>query len=100
MPYRYRVSLEETDNGDTEKRRLVFDTVNHDDIFSVIDRIAAKSVLPADETAEFAVGLKLFGEIMLRHRGDPLFQELLGQVGAFIRKLKALEDRSPADAEA
>ena len=36
----------------------------------------------------FAVGLKLFSEVMLEHRDHPLFQEFLPQFGQFMKNLK------------
>jgi hypothetical protein len=35
-----------------------------------------REILPSHEVAELAVGLKLFSEVMLRHRQDPLFAEM------------------------
>ena len=36
------------------------------------------------------VGLKLLGEVMLREKGNPLFDPLRGGMRDFIGKLKAL----------
>ena len=61
-----------------------------DNIFNLIelakekDRFETKS-----DTIEFIVGLKLFSEVMLRHRKHPLFEEFLPEFSKFMKKLKA-----------
>ena len=56
----------------------------------IVERIRAKAIIPADEAASFAIGLKLFTETMLRHRKHPLFAELQPHIGTFMKTLKAL----------
>lgn len=36
------------------------------------------------------LGLKLFSEVMLKNRKDPLFEEITPAFGAFMKKLKAI----------
>jgi hypothetical protein len=40
------------------------------------------------KTAEFTIGLKLFAEVLLRHRREPLFAELFPHFNVFMKKLK------------
>ena len=64
---------------------------NHDDIFSIIERQKNKNLFGDKQQAtEFAIGLKLFSEVMLKNRKDPLFEELAPAFGAFMKKLKAI----------
>ena len=41
-----------------------------------------------DTAAALAIGLKLFGEVMLTHKEHPLFAELAPHFGAFMKRLK------------
>lgn len=85
--YRYRITVEAlTDNA--AQPHLSFETVNHDDIMAVVQRIDGKIALDANATRAFAVGLKLFGETILQNRENPLFQQIRPAFGDFMRTLK------------
>ena len=90
---RYRISVEQLSdkngNPPVTPASLRFETLNHDDILSVVDRIRSRGYFDADAAAAFAVGLKLFGEVMLTHRGPPLFACLTPHFGEFMRQLKS-----------
>lgn len=88
MP-RYNLQLKSIDGDVDPEASLEIEVENHDDIFKIIDAMKVKSILPEDEAAEFIIGLKLFTEVMLRHRKDPLFQELGPQMKAFMKTLKS-----------
>ena len=89
---KYRLTLEliSTTNGETglhEPLQLEFD--NHDKIFSIINRIQSKNIFKSKEQAtEFAIGLKMFGEVMLKNRNLPLFEEFRPAFGNFMKRLK------------
>lgn len=89
MPHRYRITVEPLDDINTAEP-LVFETVNHDELFSIVERIRAKAIVPDDEAASFAIGLKLLTETMLHHRKHPLFAELGPHIGTFMKTLKAI----------
>lgn len=89
MPHHYRVTVEPLDATNTATP-LVFETSNHDEVLGIVDRIRAKAIVPDDEAASFAIGLKLFTETMLRHRKHPLFAELQPHIGTFMKTLKAI----------
>jgi len=67
---------------------LSFEAGNHDELLGIVERIRARGEFDADTSAAFAIGLKLFGEVMLTHRGHPLFEEMGPQFGAFMKRLK------------
>lgn len=71
----------------TEKS-LSFDTRNHDDVLSIVERLQARGDLPNDTAASLGVGLKLFGEVVLEHRNDPLFAPLREPLQEFIARRK------------
>lgn len=99
MSYRYRVLVENFGvprGGEVSSRELCFEAKQHDDLFAIVDRVRQGGTVSPDEAESFAVGLKLFSEVALKHRKDPLFAEFMPHLGAFIQGLK----RSAAEAEA
>ena len=90
--YRYRVTLEPVASPAPDvplRAPLSFDACNHDDVVGIAERARARSGFPPDEAAALAVGLKLFTEVMLKHREDPLFAALRGPMREFVGRLKA-----------
>ncbi|QKZ13840.1 DUF3861 domain-containing protein [Spirosoma sp. KUDC1026] len=64
---------------------------NHDELFSIIERLQEKDPFgDKAQAAEFALGLKLFSEVMLKHRNNPLFEELKPAFQPFMKRLKSL----------
>ncbi|SCB40317.1 DUF3861 domain-containing protein [Rhizobium hainanense] len=90
MAHTYRVTVErlEGDVPSAADEALVFQTTNHDDLFKILSAVRQKQLLPKDETAEFTIGLKLFAEVLTRHRTDPPFKELFPHIGGFAKSLK------------
>lgn len=90
--YYLTLSLKEYANGETEPaKELGIEFSNHDEIFGIIDRIKDKNLFDSPEEAtQFALGLKLFSEIKLKHRKNPLFDELNEVFPLFMKKLKSL----------
>jgi len=87
----YAVTLEhlaDPDGKPVDRPAIRFQARNHDDLYAILDRARGKLALSEDETTAMVVGLKLLGEIALTHRDDPLFSELTGHLGGFIKKLK------------
>ncbi|MDC4652459.1 DUF3861 domain-containing protein [Acinetobacter baumannii] len=72
----------------TYTERLEFYTGNHDDIFEIVEKLKNAEFFDDQTTKYFAVGLKLFSEVMLENRDHPLFQEFLPQFGQFMKNLK------------
>ena len=87
----YRIRLEEIllkDNAPAQ-RSLEFEFENHDDIFNIIDKMQQMDVLgDKAQAVEFALGIKLFSEVLLRHKENPLFEELKPAFAIFMKKLK------------
>ncbi|MBS7254171.1 DUF3861 domain-containing protein [Flavobacterium branchiicola] len=90
--YYLTLSLKEYANGDTEPaKELGIQLDNHDEIFGIIERIQSKKLFDnPDEATQFAIGLKLFSEIKLKHRNNPLFDELNDVFPVFMKKLKSI----------
>ena len=90
--YYLTLSLKEYANGETQPaKELGIEFGNHDEIFDIIEKIKAKNLFDNEsEAIQFALGLKLFGEIKLKHRKNPLFDELNEVFPVFMKKLKSL----------
>lgn len=90
--YYLTLSLKEYANGETEPaKELGIEFDNHDEVFDIIEKIKAKNLFEnPNEATQFALGLKLFSEIKLKHRNNPLFEELNEVFPVFMKKLKSL----------
>ncbi|WP_029269828.1 DUF3861 domain-containing protein [Flavobacterium sp. KJJ] len=90
--YHLTLKLSQYANGETEPaQELELNFDNHDEIFTIIERMKYKNLFDTPEEAtQFALGLKLFGEIKLKHRKNPLFDELNEVFPVFMKKLKSL----------
>ena len=90
MAHTYRVTVErlEGDVPSAVDEALVFQTTNHDDLFKILSAVRQKQLLPDDETAEFTIGLKLFAEVLMKHRSDTPFMELFPHIGSFMKSPK------------
>jgi len=68
---------------------LVLEFENHDEIFKIINIMRAKNLFETEnQSVEFAIGLKLFSEVMLKNRKHPLFEDFFPAFGDFMKKLK------------
>lgn len=88
----YQLDLKEISlkNGDAGKQSLSLNFDNHDDLFQIFEVIQSKQIFENKETAtEFALGLKLFTEVMLKNKNNPLFYELRPAILDFMKKLKS-----------
>ncbi|TDP03292.1 DUF3861 domain-containing protein [Flavobacterium sp. 245] len=90
--YYLTLSLKEYANGETEPaKELGIEFSNHDEIFGIIQKMKEKNLFDdPSEATQFALGLKLFSEIKLKHRKNPLFDELNEVFPVFMKKLKSL----------
>lgn len=88
----YRISvehLEDKQGNPVVGQSLSFIATNHDEITEIVERIRASRQFEGDDAAAFAVGLKLFSEIMLKHKDNPLFSDFRPQFALFMKRLKA-----------
>lgn len=89
--HRYRLTLEylaDPDGVAQERKPLCFETGNHDDIFFIVERMRARGDFSGDQAAAFGVGLKLFSEVMLENKDNPLFASFLPEFINFMKELK------------
>jgi hypothetical protein len=89
----YRLTLEHVEDakGHPQTRPpLALQVRNHDDLYAIVEKIQAKGLFAGEDAAAFAIGLKLFREVMLQYRGSEVFKELDPHMSAFMKALKQL----------
>jgi Domain of Unknown Function with PDB structure (DUF3861) len=89
--YLYRITMEMIAGQKGEPvtgKSLTFETRNHDDILSIVERLQSRDDFSADTAASLGVGLKLLSEVALEQRENPLFAPLRDHLREFILELK------------
>ena len=87
--YKFKITVEPVDlpqGADAEP--LSFEVENHDDILSIVKRLQKRPDLTPGSAEPLGVGLKLFGEVMMGQKQNPLFATLLPHFGEFMQRLK------------
>jgi hypothetical protein len=95
--YRYKITVEALTGAKgepVEGRILSFETANHDDILGIVERMQARLPFDEDTVASLGVGLKLFSEVTLMQRNDPMFAMIRPALNEFT---KGLKQRSAAE---
>jgi hypothetical protein len=80
--------LEDAKGNAVTSSPLVFKARNHDDLFPIVEKMKTKQGIDASDAEALAIGLKLFGEVMLKNRNDELFSQLQPHFREFIKALK------------
>jgi hypothetical protein len=91
--HRYRVTLEylaDADGNPQQDRSLVFEAGSHDEIIGIVELVRNSAVLDAQTTTALVVGQKLFGEVVLENRSNPLFAEFWPHFLDFMKKFKGV----------
>lgn len=95
--HRYRVTLEHLSapkaktSGDSP---LEIEVRNHDDIFRIVELMRNRDDLDENDATALAIGLKLFSEVMLDNKDNPLFSSFLKDFGKFMKALKASDKKA------
>ena len=88
--FRYEVTVQPLAAGSTgDAEPVVFHVGNHDDLIEIVRAVRGKRILGQEDAAALAIGLKLFMEVVLQQRKDPLFAPLMEPLRAFVGRLKA-----------
>ena len=96
--YRYKITVEALTGAKGEPvkgRTLSFEAANHDDILGIVDRMRARLPFDEDTIASLGVGLKLFSEVTLTQRSDPMFAMIQPALSEFVRGLKQRSAAEP-----
>ena len=89
--HEYRITVEYLGGKHAGPERhppLVFETGNHDDIFNIVEAAQAARLFDPDTSAALILGMKLFSEVMLKHKNDPLFVPMLAAYRDYIAPFK------------
>ncbi|UPT36787.1 DUF3861 domain-containing protein [Pseudomonas amygdali] len=90
--HRYQVTVQEVPGPQggqpADAQAIRFEVGSHDDLHDIVGRAKALGAFDDEAATAFAVGLKLFGGVMLEHRDHPLFAEFAPHFGQFMRSLK------------
>jgi hypothetical protein len=89
--YRYKITVEALTGAKgepVEGQALSFEAANHDDILGIVERMQARLPFDRDTVASLGIGLKLFSEVALMQRNDPMFATIRPALGEFVRGLK------------
>ncbi|MBY6094902.1 DUF3861 domain-containing protein [Ferrimonas balearica] len=87
----YKVTVEQLEDrkgNPVEASPLCFEARCHDDLFTVVEKLQEKMPLNEADTQAFAVGLKLFSEVMMKNRDNPLFKSFKPAFTEFMMALK------------
>ncbi|TRW23961.1 DUF3861 domain-containing protein [Flavobacterium zepuense] len=87
----YKIILEHTYNPKNETLNLpvTVEFDNHDNLFNIIGKLQDRNHFnDVNQSAEFAIGLKMFSEVMLRNKENPLFEDIMPAFKHFMTKLK------------
>lgn len=87
--YRFSIEyLEDSKGSIVGSTPLFFETRNHDDLFKVVEMVKGKVDLDETDATAFAVGLKLFGEVMLKNKDKEMFKQFKPHFSDFMKELK------------
>lgn len=88
---KYIINLKEVELKDGSKsgESIEFEFENHDNILEIIKKIQERNLFnDNNQSIEFSVGLKLFSEVLIRNRNNPLFEDFAPAFKEFMQKLK------------
>lgn len=72
-----------------DKEPIEFLFQNHDDVFKIVEVLTEKDLFEdKSQTVQFAIGLKLFGDVMMKNKDHELFSEIHPAFIEFMKKLK------------
>lgn len=90
--HEYEITFKHLKNnkGEILDNKVVdFVFANHDDIDVILEKLGEKNLFnDAEQTKQFVIGLKLFGDIMMRNKDMELFSEIQPAFISFMKKLK------------
>lgn len=88
---RYRIQIEhveDTKGQPVSRDPLSFEVGNHDDVFHIVELMRARADFDQNTATAFAIGLKLFSEVILENKDHPLFEDFKPHFTQFMKQLK------------
>ncbi len=95
---KYKLKLELVElvrPDDTEYHPIVLEFDNHDNIFNIVELMKQRDRFKTkQDSIEFAIGLKLFSEVMLKNKNNPLFEDFRPAFGELMKKIKSRQENN------
>ncbi|MEN3929587.1 DUF3861 domain-containing protein [Microvirga sp. W0021] len=88
----YKITVEQQHDKDgnaVSGKQIAFNARNHDDLLFVVEKIKGLNIANAEDSTAMAVGLKLFTEIVLENKNEPVFKELFPLVRDIMQHIKS-----------
>lgn len=90
---KYKLTLQQISLMNEEKvssEPLLLEFENHDEIFKIIDTMRQKNLFgDENQSTEFAIGIKMFSEVLLKNKNHPIVKDFFPSFGDFMKKLKS-----------
>lgn len=87
--YRFTIDhLEDAKGVAIDDSSLTFETRNHDDLLKIVEAMKGKMELDEMDATAFAIGLKLFGEVMMKNRKNEIFKEFKPHLNNLMKEIK------------
>lgn len=89
----YKVLLQEValKDGSKGEQAVEIDVFMREDIFHIMEKLNASGWFAEEaDSRQFALGLKLFAEVMIKNRKNPLFEDFQP---AFVELMKKIKSR-------
>lgn len=91
---KYQLTLEEIEKKDQSiaEQSISLTIENHDDLFKILAFAESANFFEnSKDNTEFFIGLKLFSEVMLRNKNNPIFENFLP---AFMELMKTIKGKN------
>ena len=82
----YKFTIEQLE--ETKADVLVFEASTRDDLFKIVEKMKTKSDFNEEDAAAFGVGLKLFGEVVMKNKEKELFKQFKPHFVNFMKEFK------------
>lgn len=87
--YKFTINhLEDAKGVPVDDSSLIFETRNHDDLLKIVEAMKGKMDLNEADATAFAIGLKLFGEVMMKNRKNEIFKEFKPHLNNLMKEIK------------
>ncbi|WP_028115382.1 DUF3861 domain-containing protein [Ferrimonas senticii] len=98
--YQFHVEYKEDKKGNPiADQSLDFAVRNHDELFTIVEKLK-RLELDKNDTAAFAFGLKLLGEVMMKNSKHELMREIRPHFREIMGCVKGRKPRGADEAEA
>ncbi len=87
---KYKITVTEiAKKSSSPEASLEFDVESHDNLVKIVHMLEKNTDFDESDAAALGIGLKLFSGVMLKHKSNPLFKNLLPHFKDFMKGLKS-----------